>query len=203
MEFSVKIDYENIPTQSNSIRNYAKEINMHLINIYRKVSEMHIYWYGKRYNELVAKFNELVPKLNQFLDVIVTEVPYIFETIANNFSEVDIQQNVSVPQKESVKRLQEIEIIDDVGMRYQSNDIEKIKREIEKELINTKETMNIMNKTVEKIELECCDAQEFRGQLNKLSYSFEYVLNMIQTQFVELMNKDRELIEKAEKSNTQ
>ena len=50
MENQIKIDYENMPNQSNSIRGQAIEINNKLLAIYRKISEMHICWYGKRYN---------------------------------------------------------------------------------------------------------------------------------------------------------
>ena len=99
MEKQIKIDYENMPNQSNSIRGQAIEINNKLLAIYRKISEMHICWYGKRYNELVTKFNELAPQLNLFLEAIVGEVPYMFEEIANTVSDVDIKQNVAVPQK--------------------------------------------------------------------------------------------------------
>ena len=63
MENQIKIDYENMPNQSNSIRGQAIEINNKLLAIYRKISEMHICWHGKRYNELVTKFNESTIKL--------------------------------------------------------------------------------------------------------------------------------------------
>ena len=107
MENQIKIDYENMPNQSNSIRGQAIEINNKLLAIYRKISEMHICWYGKRYNELVTKFNELAPQLNLFLEAIVGEVPYMFEEIANTVSDVDIKQNVAVPQKESIQKIVE------------------------------------------------------------------------------------------------
>lgn len=39
MENQIKIDYENMPNQSNSIRGQAIEINNKLLAIYRKISE--------------------------------------------------------------------------------------------------------------------------------------------------------------------
>ena len=98
MRSSVKINYNEIPIESRSAREYAKEINSNLIEVYKEVAEMHTCWYGKRYNELVLKFNSLVPQLNQFLDLIVGEVPCMYEKIANNFSDVDIKQNVTTEQ---------------------------------------------------------------------------------------------------------
>ena len=57
MRSSVKINYNEIPIESRSAREYAKEINSNLIEVYKEVAEMHTCWYGKRYNELVLKFN--------------------------------------------------------------------------------------------------------------------------------------------------
>ena len=58
MSSVVVIDYENIPTNSNAIRNYAKEINQKLLDVYKQIEGLHEYWYGQRYNELVAEFNK-------------------------------------------------------------------------------------------------------------------------------------------------
>lgn len=202
MSSEVRIDYENIPSQSGNIRNTALELNGRLTAVYKKVTEMHAHWYGKRYNELVTKFNELVPQLNQFLEVIVAEVPYMFEGIANNFSEVDIQQNIATARKESYKKIEEIPVIDDVGMRYIQEEVANVQTEILSDFASAKELMDSMQKTVQQIVLECDGADEFRSQFRTLTNAFKQVLDNVEAQFTELMNKDREAIETAEKSNT-
>ena len=53
MSSPLRIDYESIPNQANKIRNTALEINDRILDVYKKVAEMHTHWYGKRYNELV------------------------------------------------------------------------------------------------------------------------------------------------------
>lgn len=202
MSSEVRVDYENMPSQSDNIRNAALELNGRLTAVYQKVTEMHAHWYGKRYNELVTKFNELAPQLNQFLEVIVAEVPYMFEGIANNFSEVDIQQNIATARKESYKKIEEIPVIDDVGMRYIQEEVANVQTEILSDFTSAKELMESMQKTVQQIVLECDGADEFRRQFRTLTNAFKQVLDNVEAQFTELMNKDREAIETAEKSNT-
>lgn len=202
MSLALKVDYENMPNQSNNIRNIALEINNKLLYIYQKVSEMHTHWYGKRYNELVTRFNELAPQLNQFLEVIVSEVPYIFEEIANKFSEIDIQQKVGTERKESYQKIEEITIINDIGMKYSQNEVATYQAEIITAIQSTKELMDSMQNVEEQIILQCDGADEFRTQFKTLANSFKQVLDNVEKQFRELMDKDRELIENAEKNNT-
>ena len=202
MSSPLKIDYESIPNQANKIRNTALEINDRILDVYKQVAEMHTHWYGKRYNELVTYFNELVPQLNQFLNVIVGEVPYMFEKIANTISDVDIQQNVAVPQKESIQKLEALPLIDDVGMRYISKEVDEISNEIMQLLQAAEDSMESVKRTVDNVELECEGSAEFKNEFTTLNNAFEYVINNIKTQFTKLMQADRELMEKAEKENS-
>lgn len=201
MGSSIKIDYENMPTQSKSIRSRAIELNNKLLEVYRKIAEMHICWYGKRYNELVTKFNELAPQLNQFLEVIVGEVPYMFEQIANTVSDVDIKQNVAVPQKESVQKIQALPLINDVGMRYISKEVEEINTDVMRLFQEVEDIMQEIDRIVNQIKLECDGSEEFKRQFARLSETFQYTIGNVETQFAKLMQQDKELIETAEKKN--
>ena len=155
----VLIDYENIPQQANNVRNVANQINDRLIIAYNKIAKMHDYWYGKRYNELVTKFNNLVPQLNQFLEVILSDIPQILDSVANNFSEIDIGQNVANTQKSEIKTLQEIHLIEDIGMRYLDSEVANIEAEIVGELQSAKELMQELEKSTVQIVMECDGAR--------------------------------------------
>ena len=198
----MNVDYEAMPNQAKQMRAQGKELNNELVGAYKKISDMHNCWYGKRYNELVTYFNELVPQLNQFLNVIVGEVPYMFEKIANTSSDVDIQQNVAVPQKESIQKLEALPLIDDVGMRYISKEVDEISNEIMQLLQAAEDSMESVKRTVDNVELECEGSAEFKNEFTTLNNAFEYVINNIKTQFTKLMQADRELMEKAEKENS-
>ena len=43
--------------------------------------------------------------LNQFLNILVLEVPSVYEQIANEFSNVDIQKNIATIQKEDAIKM--------------------------------------------------------------------------------------------------
>ena len=201
MGSQIEIDYENIPAQSKNIRGLAREINNKLLNVYGKIAEMHVCWYGKRYNELVTNFNELVPQFNQFVDVIVGEVPYMFEKIANSISDVDVKYNVAVPQRESVQKIQLLPVIDDVGMRYISAEVDEINTNVVKMLQDAEDTMEGIKRIVEQINIDCDGSAEFKNQFSRLSDAFQYTINNVEKQFSELMKQDKELIETAEKKN--
>ena len=87
-------------------------------------------------------------------------------------------------------------------MRYLQSEVDPYQTEIVSDFRSAKELMDLMQKTVEQIILQCDGADEFRSQFRNLVSSFKQVLDDVESQFVELMNKDREQIEKAEKLNT-
>ena len=112
------------------------------------------------------------------------------------------QNKFATARKEGYKSIQEIQIFNDVGMRYLQSEVDPYQTEIVSDFRSAKELMDLMQKTVEQIILQCDGADEFRSQFRNLVSSFKQVLDNVESQFVELMNKDREQIEKAEKLNT-
>ena len=87
-------------------------------------------------------------------------------------------------------------------MRYIQEEVANVQTEILSDFTSAKELMDSMQKTVQQIVLECDGADEFRSQFRTLTNAFKQVLDNVEAQFTELMNKDREAIETAEKSNT-
>ena len=97
------VDYEAMPRQAKAMREYALELNSELRAAYTNIGEMHNSWYGVRYNELVKDFNELVPQVNDLLKLVVTDIPFAIETIANNYAQADKGQNVTSAEETSAK----------------------------------------------------------------------------------------------------
>ena len=201
MSSVVVIDYENIPTNSNAIRNYAKEINQKLLDVYKQIEGLHEYWYGQRYNELVAEFNKIVANLNQFLNILVLEVPSVYEQIANEFSNVDIQKNIATIQKEDAIKIQEIEIKKDEGMKFITSDAERIQKLITTYFNDTSTLIDSIQRAMVQINIKCDGIDEFNSELTKLINVYKDVIANIIQSFTKLMNTAKAQIELAEKTN--
>ena len=201
MSSVVVIDYENIPTNSNAIRNYAKEINQKLLDVYKQIEGLHEYWYGQRYNELVAEFNKIVANLNQFLNILVHEVPSVYEQIANEFSNVDIQKNIATIQKEDAIKIQEIEIKKDEGMKFITSDAERIQKLITTDFNDTSTLIDSIQRAMVQINIKCDGIDEFNSELTKLINVYKDVIANIIQSFTKLMNTAKAQIELAEKTN--
>lgn len=201
MSSVVVIDYENIPTNSNAIRNYAKEINQKLLDVYKQIEGLHEYWYGQRYNELVAEFNKIVANLNQFLNILVLEVPSVYEQIANEFSNVDIQKNIATIQKEDAIKIQKIEIKKDEGMKFITSDAERIQKLITTDFNDTSTLIDSIQRAMVQINIKCDGIDEFNSELTKLINVYKDVIANIIQSFTKLMNTAKAQIELAEKTN--
>lgn len=201
MSSVVVIDYENIPTNSNAIRNYAKEINQKLLDVYKQIEGLHEYWYGQRYNELVAEFNKIVANLNQFLNILVLEVPSVYEQIANEFSNVDIQKNIATIQKEDAIKIQEIEIKKDEGMKFITSDAERIQKLITTDFNDTSTLIDSIQRAMVQINIKCDGIDEFNSELTKLINVYKDVIANIIQSFTKLMNTAKAQIELADKTN--
>ena len=103
-----RVDYVAMPGQAKKMRENALELNSELKAAYSIVAEMHNAWYGIRYNELVKDFNGLVEQINELLDLVVTKVPFTIETIANNYSKADKDQNVVSAEETAVNKIEEL-----------------------------------------------------------------------------------------------
>lgn len=202
MSLTITVDYENIPGQSSQARNIGMQINEILLDVYRNVTDMHNFWYGKRYNDIVTNFNSLVPQLNNFLEIVVSEIPYIFEKIVNNFSEVDIKQNMTVAQKESVQQIQTIPLSTEVGMKYIQGEVANIQNAIESDFHEIISLMSGLENTINQIGIEYETADNFKSQFKSLANSFRQFIENLERQFTNAMNVNRTQIQKAESGNT-
>lgn len=99
------------------------------------------------------------------------------------------------------KKIQALQVYDDVGMRYISKEVEEINNDIMKIFQEIEDIMQEIDRTVDQIKLECDGSEEFRRQFVRLSDAFQYTIGNVESQFSKLMQQDRELMEEAERKN--
>ena len=198
----MNVDYEAMPNQAKQMREYAKELNSTLKVAYSNVQEMHNSWYGMRYNELVKDFNELSPKLNKLLDLVVKEIPFALETIANNYAQADRGQNVTSAEETVPNIIEELPIMNDVGMRFITNDVANTQRIISEKFEASKDLMNKIEAEYAKVQWQSEASDSFKSRFAQLKSEIMASFDNINTQFVNLMNQTQQDIETPEKANT-
>ncbi len=198
----MNVDYEAMPNQAKQMREYAKELNSTLKVAYSNVQEMHNSWYGMRYNELVKDFNELSPKLNKLLDLVVKEIPFALETIANNYAQADRGQNVTSAEETVPNIIEELPIMNDVGMRFITNDVANTQRIISEKFEASKDLMNKIEAEYAKVQWQSEASDSFKSRFAQLKSEIMASFDNINTQFVNLMNQTQQDIETTEKANT-
>ncbi len=197
-----RVDYVAMPGQAKKMREYALELNSELKAAYSNVAEMHNAWYGIRYNELVKDFNGLVEQINELLDLVVTKVPFTIETIANNYSKADKDQNVVSAEETAVNKIEELEITNDVGMRFMTEDVENTQRTISEKFEQSKELMNKIQAEYDRVDWESEASETFKAKIKELKDSITMAFDNINDQFIKLMTKTQQDIENTEKANT-
>jgi len=199
-----QVDYEAIPGVARQMRTLGQELNNELTTAYAKVSEMHNYWYGNRYNELVKGFNGMIPGLNELLGLVVREIPYALETIANNYGKADKGVNITSASMIEPKKIAELAVPSDVGMKFLSNEVGNIKNGITTNFNKTKEKMNALETTFNKITWQSESATTFKAKFKSLKNDIINALDEVETSFNKLMTQainDMQAIEKANNIN--
>lgn len=124
------VDYLDLPKKAKDMRAKGQKLNTEMTNAYKSIENMHKDWYGKRYNSLVTEFNKLTPQINEMLKLVVTDIPYAIETVANNYSQADRGQNATAAQQTACKKISNIATKNDTGMRFITSSVEGTKNSI-------------------------------------------------------------------------
>ena len=195
------VDYEAMPAQAREMRGYGKQLNTEMTKAYSSVAEMHTAWYGKRYNELVKAFNNMIPQLNEMLQLVVTEIPYALETIANNYSQADKGQNVTTASNEGPKKITNLTVSNDVGMKFLTSTVATAQNNISTNFKNAKDQMNKIEAAYGKIRWQSEAAETFKTKFSKLKNNIVASFEDIDSQFTKLMQQTQQDVENAEKAN--
>ena len=198
----MNVDYEAMPNQAKQMRSEGKQLNSEMTKAYKSVGEMHNSWYGKRYNELVKSFNEMIPQINDMLTLVVQEIPYALETIANNYSQADKGANATSASNEAPNKITNLSISNDVGMKFLTSNVSSVQKQISSNFKNAKEQMNKIESAYGKIKWSSEAADAFKAKFTKLKASIVSSFENIETQFTKLITQTQQDIENAEKANT-
>ena len=196
------VDYEAMPRQAKAMREYALELNSELRAAYTNIGEMHNSWYGVRYNELVKDFNELIPQINDLLKLVVTEIPFAVETVANNYAQADKGQNVTSAEETSANNIENLPITNDVGMRFMTSDVANTQRNVSAKFDSSKELMNKIESEYNRVDWQSEASESFKARFEKLENDILSAFDNINNEFSKLMTQTQEDIENTEKSNT-
>lgn len=196
------VDYEAMPRQAKAMREYALELNSELRAAYTNIGEMHNSWYGVRYNELVKDFNELIPQINDLLKLVVTEIPFAVETVANNYAQAEKGQNVTSAEETSANNIENLPITNDVGMRFMTSDVANTQRNVSAKFDSSKELMNKIESEYNRVDWQSEASESFKARFEKLKNDILSAFDNINNEFSKLMTQTQEDIENTEKSNT-
>ncbi len=196
------VDYLAMPNQAKQMRTLGQQLNTEIKNAYTSIDNMHSSWYGKRYNELVKQFNKMVKQLNDMLTLVVTDIPYTLEMVANNYSQADRGQKATTASKEQPKKIASLTIKDDVGMKFITTSVENTQKSVSNNFKNAKEQMTKIDTEYGKIKWSSEASDAFRTKFRNLKRNITQSFDDIEKQFTKLMNKTKDEIQEAEKANT-
>ncbi len=198
----MNVDYEAMPKQASQMRASGKQLNTEMTKAYKSITDMHSSWYGKRYNELVKLFNNIIPQINDILNLVVAEVPYTLEIVANNYSQADKGANVTSAVKESPTKITNITVPNDIGMKFIAATVSSIQKTVSTNFKNAKTQMNQIETQYKQIKWQSEASEAFKAKFTKLKTNIVTSFENIESQFSKLMTQTQQDIESTEKANT-
>lgn len=196
------VDYEAIPGQARQMRQNGLELNNELTVAYESITQMHSNWYGKRYNALVTEFNKIIPQLNELLVLVVGQIPFTLETVANNYSQADRGQNATSAVNEAPKKIAEINLSTDVGMKFLTSEVTSTQESVSSNFSKAVELMNTIESIYNSITWQSEAADAFKAQFTKLKNQIVQSFEDLKSQFTTLMNQTKDDIQATENANT-
>lgn len=196
------VDYEAIPAQATAMRTEGQNLNKEITNAYKSIADMHTNWYGKRYNELVKAFNNMRSQINDLLDLVVGDIPYTLEKVANNYSQSDKGSNVTSAKKTSPTKIAELTVSNDVGMKFITSQVQSTQNSVSKNFQKAKSKMESIESTYNKIEWTSEAATAFKTKFKALKTNIIKSFEDIDKQFKNLMQQALDDVQAAESANT-
>lgn len=198
----IEVDYEAMPKQAMSMREHGKELNSEIVTAYQEIKNMHSSWYGQRYNSLVTSFNNIIPSINELLQLVVTDIPSTLETVANNYALADKGTRVTAVSTDGPQKIQEIPVINDVGMHFITSEVADVQSRVTDEFQKAVDDMDVIQSEYSRISWKSEAADAFQTRFTKLKSDITASFSNLNTQFTQLMNQTQEDIQTTENANT-
>lgn len=196
------VDYEAMPGQAGQMRSHGQELNAEMTTAYRSIADMHSAWYGKRYSELVKEFNQLAPKINELLELVVGEIPFTLETIANNYAQADMGSNITSANRTAPNKIAELALSNDVGMKFLTSEVTTTKGNVSNNFKKAVEKMNQVESVYNQVQWDSEAADAFRAKFTKLKNEIVSAFENLDSQFTTLMEQTLSDIQATENANT-
>ncbi len=195
-------EYEKFPSQAREMRKYGQDLNKEMFMIYGTVKDMHNWWYGPRYNDLVEQFNKLIPSLNEILQLVVTTFPSTLEEIANNMSQANNRPNVTSVDITGPKKIPSITLMNDVGMRFITAQVENEQTAIIQGFKKSKDYLNNIQGVQKRLVWESRSATNFNDKFTRLKDQIFNELDSLEKEFKNLMEQTKADMKAMESANT-
>lgn len=196
------VDYEAIPAKASAMRSIGEQLNQELVKIYQEITNLHNVWYGKRYHSLVTDFNAMIPQLNSMLELVIGEIPFTLETVANNYAKVDTGTTIVGANKTEPIKITDISIAADVGMRFLESEVTTTQQSVSNSFDSAKQIMDSFEGVFREVQWESEAADAFRSKFNQLKGSIVTSFENINSDFVKLMQQALDDMQSTESANT-
>lgn len=197
----VQVNYDSIPTKASQIKGYGIEINSAISSAYKSIDGMRSSWYGKRYNTIVKEFNAMVGPINTLLGLVVGDIPYILETIANNYAQADKGAKVASGGKESPTKISNISLSSSTGLRFESTAVQQVQQSVSRNFSTAKDKVNAIATTCSSIEWQSSAADALKSRLRQLNNDISSAFGDINNEFTKLINQAMQDMKTTENKN--
>ena len=197
-----EVNYKEIPRKVKQMKDGAMNINNEMFSSYNKIIDMRSDWYGEKYNELAVKCNRVAPDIEKLLVLIVTDIPYSLEEIANNYSVADTGSKVVNQLKVTIKKIPHVELTQINSMRFIQPEVIRVKDEVSTSFGKALNELDVFQKVFDSITWNSEAAEVYRREFLESKNKVKSLLADIKKLFETLIKESTEIIEKAESSNT-
>ena len=197
-----EVNYKEIPSKVRKMRDAANEINGEIVNSYTKISAMKSNWHGTRYNELAKKCNSIIPDINKLLKLVVTDIPFALEQVANNYSKADRGSKIVSEQQIASRNIPEITMTTEETMKFITSEVTNVKNAVSTSFTKTMSKLDEYQNVFNSINWNSEAADIFKREFKAAKVKVSSALNDIQELFTTLMRQASEDIQAAESGNT-
>jgi len=197
----IAVSPRDLANSAKSLRQIGKNTNSTILEIYKKMTNLHSSWQGQGYANICKEFNKLVTDLNKVLKYMVKEVPYNLELIANYFSNADEEGNVTTPNNEDYIGVTLLSPPADKSMKFISTEVSNVKTDVINDIEKVKGYLNNFLSEFQKIKWNNSIALEFYKTFASLKSKLFDSFSTIEQKYNSFMNETISAIAAVENAN--